>query len=549
MCNSIFYLTIGPVKSTIVNSRKMRDMYSGSLLLSALMTKAIEKLKSMKNVQIIIPYLEEKALQNQKPNVPNKVIATVSIDNEVEKETLGREIEGLIVNEFKSICNKVFEKCKIKLSEEAEAQLERYLNIYWLFQDSTNYIEDYKKAIEKMQSIKKLRAFNQIDEVPGRKCSLYPDCNAVFYKCNASGKAPSYIDKNSAREIVGDGDKDLKYALKPGESLCAFAFTKRMLHLIDDIYDPQFTSVKSMLLKSRICNFQNCSEIVMEILFGLYAGNEPSEGEYSQNEINEAKNSFEKYKSQKITPYYAVVKLDGDNMGDAYNQCCSIEDQTNLSEKTSKFASAAKEIALNNKGQCIYAGGEDILMFLPIDTLFSAIKDLSEKYSELIGEKHTFSAGIVIAHYHQPLKYVMTKVYEAEKASKIYRAEKNAFAMYLIKRSGESVEIVNGFENKVHNFLIIGKVAKLLCDKGFSHSYIYNLKDNLERLVNRNSDNGGSFSDDMIKAVIVQAYKYKTEDSATNISETIFNLYKSFDDIKRFCNSLNIIDFLSKEGE
>lgn len=91
MCNSIFYLTIGPVKSTIVNSRKMRDMYSGSLLLSALMTKAIEKLKSMKNVQIIIPYLEEKALQNQKPNVPNKVIATVSIDNEVEKETLGRE--------------------------------------------------------------------------------------------------------------------------------------------------------------------------------------------------------------------------------------------------------------------------------------------------------------------------------------------------------------------------------------------------------------------------------------------------------------------------
>lgn len=76
-----------------------------------------------------------------------------------------------------------------------------------------------------MQSIKKLRAFNQIDEAPGRKCSLYPACNAVFYKCNASGKAPSYIDKNSACEIVGDDDKEyLKYALKPGKAFVPLLF-------------------------------------------------------------------------------------------------------------------------------------------------------------------------------------------------------------------------------------------------------------------------------------------------------------------------------------
>jgi hypothetical protein len=53
----------------------------------------------------------------------------------------------------------------------------------------------------------------------------------------------------------------------------------------------------------------------------------------------------------------------------------------------------------------------------------------------------------------------------------------------------------------------------------------------------------------MINALIVQAAKSKSKDEKDNISEIVFSLYKSFNKLSSFINSLKVIDFLSKEGK
>lgn len=555
MSKSLFFITIGPVNASIGNSRKMRDMYAGSFLLSYLISKAIEKLKT-ESIEIIIPVTQTDKV-NRGLNFPNKIIAKVENYNDDEKSKLGKDIAEFIQKEFKNICKKVFNEANVELQKEASAQLERYIEIYWLFEDcDDNYIAAYKSLVSKMRSIKNLRQFKQINEPAGRKCSLYHDSNVLFYKEKANGETPKYLCYNTASNVSGK-DK-CKYSLKPGEGLSAFAFVKRMLDKMENKptgYSLDINSVAYMLLKSRlksrIDNWGDLRDEACEAVLDLYNSLEPTEKEYPKDQIELAKEIFKKIEKDKIkiTSYYAIVKLDGDNMGDAYNECVDFHEQQELSKRTSEFAYKAQGIAADNKGICIFAGGEDILMFLPVDTLFLAISELYEQYRSIIENDLTFSAGIVVAHFMQPLKDVMSRVYEAEKKAKNHCEEKNSFSIDLIKRSGESVCMVNSFGDNCVNFNTFSDVVKKLYNNDLSHSFLYNLTSVLEKIVVVVDNEEKNHDDEMIKALIAQAVKAKVKDENDGVLETVTSLYEKFDKLSSFINSLKVIDFLSKEGE
>ncbi len=100
------------------------------------------------------------------------------------------------------------------------------------------------------------------------------------------------------------------------------------------------------------------------------------------------------------------------------------------------------------KGKAIYAGGDDFLGFINLNYLFSAMKDLREAYYELVSKplaefydgnpaKLTFSAGIAIAHYKMPLNEVLKWAHEMEHEAKKINEGKDAFAIAVLKHSGE----------------------------------------------------------------------------------------------------------------
>jgi CRISPR/Cas system-associated protein Cas10 (large subunit of type III CRISPR-Cas system) len=105
-------------------------------------------------------------------------------------------------------------------------------------------------------------------------------------------------------------------------------------------------------------------------------------------------------------------------------------------------------------GKLIYAGGDDVLAFVPLEVLLDVLRELRSKFSGerngfveqhgrlllTMGGKATTSAGVVIAHHTHPFSHVVEEAHEAAlKEDAKEGLGRDAFAVHLLKRSGERV--------------------------------------------------------------------------------------------------------------
>ncbi len=164
------------------------------------------------------------------------------------------------------------------------------------------------------------------------------------------------------------------------------------------------------------------------------------------------------------TPYYAVVQMDGDNMGILLS---GVQDDTEHSSISKALSSFSRETALNlvekqYPARLVYAGGDDILAFAPLarDTakagqpshVLDLVDMLQTKYRKKVidalpppqNEERvkgiSTSAGVVIAHHFTSLSYVLRSAGEAESIAK-KRYGRKALVVTLIRRSGEQTRV------------------------------------------------------------------------------------------------------------
>ncbi len=166
-----------------------------------------------------------------------------------------------------------------------------------------------------------------------------------------------------------------------------------------------------------------------------------------------------------------------------------------FSQALSNFALyAAPRVVAAHKGRLIYAGGDDVLAMLPADTALACANDLQRVFRGLApniecgiraahpgfltfdrwetdrrrvfpakadragnplpfvvpGPRATASCGVAIAHFKAPLQDVVRAAQAAEKRAKRKWASqklKHAFALTILKRSGEITEWDARFDN------------------------------------------------------------------------------------------------------
>jgi CRISPR-associated protein Cmr2 len=138
--------------------------------------------------------------------------------------------------------------------------------------------------------------------------------------------------------------------------------------------------------------------------------------------------------------YYAVLLMDGDHMGNRLGQANSLEEHRALSESLRVFSVKHVQEIVENQylGRVVYAGGDDLMAFLPLDTILDAVRDLNRVFQETTGL--TASAGIAVAHHTAPLDGVLKAAREAEeKAKESYG--RNAVVFTVLRRSGEPLEV------------------------------------------------------------------------------------------------------------
>ncbi|MBC7248563.1 MAG: type III-B CRISPR-associated protein Cas10/Cmr2 [Actinobacteria bacterium] len=374
-------------------------------------------------------------------------------------------------------------------------------------------------------SLKNMNYFEQLTE-QGRKCSLCGERNVLFYKKGLGEEALE--DDRLRRSKLFNGDAvifDVENSqvtpkfLQPGEGLCAVCFSKRgaeryFRRELGKQAIVEFPSIAEVTLRKAI-NILHEENAYQEYtsLFGddydpqlLYEEN-LTERFFEKNGLDvgmleTAKNALEKLlrgKKVKTPKYYAVVKLDGDDMGkwlsgelaplygEIYHprvwQTLDAEFKAQLERKKrpltpamhATISSALKDysqvmvkelVTVKHDGYLIYAGGDDALALVNLDDLFDLMTRLRGAFSGHIDgslEKVDFSAcvsgfverderilltmgpgatasmGVCISHYRTPLSMVMEAVREAEEKAKSLPG-KNAFSITVLKGSGERME-------------------------------------------------------------------------------------------------------------
>jgi CRISPR-associated protein Cmr2 len=168
--------------------------------------------------------------------------------------------------------------------------------------------------------------------------------------------------------------------------------------------------------------------------------------------------------------YYVLLAMDGDHMGKWLSgansprirellhpkivawqeRCGSAQDALDLPRPVSPALHAAISEALNrfavsivpklvaeHNGEVIYAGGDDVLAALPLNTALQCADALRRAFSsfDVLGVRASASAGLVLAHEMENLRYVLGSARQAEKRSK--DAGRDRLTLAVLRRSGE----------------------------------------------------------------------------------------------------------------
>ncbi|HOV26836.1 MAG TPA: type III-B CRISPR-associated protein Cas10/Cmr2 [Pseudobacteroides sp.] len=565
MREELFIFTITPVQSFISSVRKTQDFYAGSYLLSHLCKVAL-KTAADNGFKVVFPE------ENQK-GIPNRFVCKLDISDE-EKMKISKEIENSVANELEHIGKTIARKVGITVPEEFYIQLNNYFKVYWVF---TEIAEDYRYShnslIKRLSDIKTTRTFIQINE-KGRKCSLFPEYNAlVGYE-----RRPFMSDK--AVYLSKEFIESNPVYMEKGECLSALGFVKRFLNFyFINNYENEFFSTSKIAALSGINNLLKLDKSIEKeirnlgndfgLVYDLKNKIEINNKIFSDSKKKSAYKIYNSLSNNKISisPYYAIIKFDGDNMGKIYsnpdlkvNDKVSVIDfQKKLSKDLCNFADYVKEKIDNSyTGKVVYAGGEDFMGFLTLDCALGELNYLRNKFeniesSKLLNKRLTFSAGIVIVHYKTPLSEAIKMVESMEKEAKKIDKGKDAFGIALLKHSGEIIKGKLKFKDfKGGNMLdIIESLIDKLSKYEISKSFIYKINQEFGLIALENEDVSEYFDEmviNRIKVYLNNSEKKITSSELDEISACLKNIYYAKGGNKKeFFDILSIITFLSRE--
>lgn len=501
---------------------------------------------------------------------------------------------------------------------------------------------------------KNMRAFDQSEET-GRKCALCGERNILFYKKkdNESDDERIKDTKLFNRDVViltaGDSQILPKY-LQNDEGLCGVCFTKRCAEkyfkdedVFGDKINEKFTST-AQIAQTKFLQKINPEELTkFKDLFGnsfdeqlLYKEN-ITEGYFKKyglrlEVLNQAKElqknilEYAKTNGVKQTAYYAIIMLDGDSMGkwlsgdlappfekvyhpdvwknlhDSFKEKL-IDNQRPMTPALHAAISAAlrdyslkyviKIVEEKYDGKVIYAGGDDVLVFVNLEDLFDIMvklraafsghlnKDLEVDFTKKVsgfaevgdeiilsmGPHATASMGVCIAHYKTPLRVVLQTAREMEQKAKEIEG-KNAFAIAIMKRSGETVKTISKWFDEQQparegtvsvlkdmvEELIKGKQKQ---DEGFSDTFVYKLSEEFKRLCGSDKTH---INDPIVKTEIKRLLsrscqmknrndddKKRKKQRVGELANTLYQVYLEAENIKRFISFLETAVFLARE--
>jgi CRISPR-associated protein Cmr2 len=509
-------ITIGPVQDFIATARRSRDLWFGSWLLSEISKAAAKKINNEKG-ELIFPAIEKPEDLNPIEynangvktsgtdfNVVNKIVALLT---DKDPKQLCKDIEKAMKERLETIRVKAYEGIKnINLIDVNTAilQVADVPEFYWAAYPVKDDLSDYSHARDEAEALlaarKNLRDF------------VKPSWSNPVPKSSLDGFRESVIKETVYNNLNKDQLRK-QLGVREGERLCGVGLLKRhgnrkgdgsffstshvaalpllerltaeKRELVED-YERALTNLLGVITdkdKQELLGYvPQRAQQNPHAVFGRNDGHilfEERLGEFftDENKLKEAKEALRKFLKNAFggdrpKPYYALLHADGDRMGEAIDAQKTKAGHKEISSKLSEFAAQVKTIVEEDyKGSLVYAGGDDVLAFLPLhEALFCARKLANEfrdslaEFKNTEGKSPTLSVGIAVGHHLDPLQDTLELARQAEKAAKKQVKDKNALAIIVSKRSGadwlvkgswDKQEGSEAFDHRLNRFIYL----------------------------------------------------------------------------------------------
>ncbi len=428
-------IAIGPVQEFIATARRTRDLWAGSYILSETAKAAAQAILD-RGGELIFPDATIFAVAGS--SAPNKILAIINdeatihaaVDRARDRLTeLARESGGVI---------------KGKLDNTAYfAQIGDLLEVFWALVpfDGLDYAQARRDVEGLLAARKATRDFRP------------PSWSGPVLKCSLDGQREAVITESeyaTSHEILRR-----RFGTKRGERLCGVCLMKRNLPLQGD----RFLSTSEIAGRTYLAGANHKARSSPSIASALsdYARKasrnttgallyaERLEEEVEPEALESAKDALKTLVDTvgigPPSPYFALLQADGDGMGEFLNSIDDKESHQRLSRRLGEFAVSARTLVEANSGALVYAGGDDVLAFLPLHLAIECGRALNVAFSELLRDAlpgrttPTLSVGIALVHHLEPLSDALELVRQAERSAKSVPG-KNGLTVVLSKRSG-----------------------------------------------------------------------------------------------------------------
>ena len=486
----LLLITVGPVQDFIAAARKLRDLWFGSTMLSDI-SKAIAKYLNDSECSLIFPGIDSNKtslLENDSDfTVVNKILV---------ESPEGKHPEELVAGAKECMCN-LIRSYAAGSKKKAQDILKNRFDVTQ-FEDQIPDIGDlyavwvpfdgdYPAARDKLEGL-----------MAARKSTR----NFAKPCWDGTGRIKSSLD--GIRETVIKSS-EIKGLLKKGELLDSIGVIKRFYPLTtSDQPKPGFDDLACIASGTYIRALTTDSSGEAKRLF-----------ECLKNKINEIDgyNSESLYKEDlkqfeagreliKIAGHpqkYGVILVgDGDHVGSTIDKIAGGTEQVDgiaahkeFSISLSAFSSEVRAIVEMNHGSLIYAGGDDVMAYLPLDTALDCANEIQRKFCTIMNDAlsrtgitvdspPTFSAGLAIVHYSEALSSALELARSAERIAKD-SAGRDAVAIIQNKMSGNPRYVYGKWGEILPCFT---KIVALIKDNKIPGTLAYDLIE----VANKNSD-------------------------------------------------------------
>jgi CRISPR-associated protein Cmr2 len=469
MTAHLLLVTLGPVQDFIAQARRTRDLWYGSHLLSELGRAAARALLGG-GAKLIVPSLPTGDAQLEpcaaplRPdgtppqNVANKLLAEVP--DGVDPQELARAVRTEVMRYWREdLAAPVKNRCAGLLAPGIDATWAEQVDSFVEFAATWSPLVDYAATRRRLEQA-----------IAGRK--MLRDFDAWT---QGRGSVPkSSLD--GARETVLRPPKERdaklvrKYQIKDGEQLDAIGLVKRTggepeqfvpvinvalaswLDLVRREAPLELDSLLEACRKTDLARVERrdlpCAapfpfdaSVVLPSRWRSVFKEQGLEGDAESWGRKHVRPIL--HKVSEPYPYVACLVADGDHMGRAIDRLSSAEDHRSFSKALARFAAEARRVVeQQHRGSLVYAGGDDMVAFLPLPEALSCADDIRKRFASAMAaacqsipseQLPTLSVGLGIGHVMESMGDLLALGRQAEREAK---RDRNALAVVVDKRSG-----------------------------------------------------------------------------------------------------------------